>query len=324
MRRERPEPGFGPCRTSGEQHRVGRGKVVVASARGHQEHQRKHVHPAEHAPPSASWPRKEKPQPGEPERNCSRVGRAPELLQEKVVCAAQANVAGVDAAHPGKADEVVLVLPPEVACDDEQRQRHAAPEPGAAKIAAVRSQEHCAEEGDSKERHRVLGHQSKADGGPDAEPPALVVALKQPRDAPGHRDPPQQIERHVGHERAGEEYGSSNARRKCRDEHGLAAAAHGACHEPGEYGHKPAGDSGEEAESDERSSEERQLNTGQESGHRWVNNISPLEITRIGVSEQLVAVESVARAGHEMHRGQCEAEKPQRGGVFGENPMRLR
>ena len=105
---------------------------------------------------------------------------------------------------------------------------------------------------------------------------------------------------------------TSNARRKCRDEHGQASAAHGACHEPGEYGHKPAGDSGEEAESDERSSEERQLNTGQESGHRWVNNISPLEITRIGVSEQLVAVESVARAGHEMHRGECEAENPAR------------
>ena len=47
-----------------------------------------------------------------------------------------------------------------------------------------------------------------------------------------------------------------------------------------------------------------------ESSHRWVKDISPLEITRIGVSEQLVAVESVARAGHEMHRGECEAEKP--------------
>jgi hypothetical protein len=160
-------------------------------------------------------------------------------FRRKLSVRAQSNVAGVDAAHPSKADEVVLVLPPEVGCDDEQRQHHAAPEPGAAKIAAVRRQEHCGEEGDSKERHRVLGHQSKADGGPDAEPPARVVALKQPRDAPGHRDPSQQIERHVGHERAGEEYVSSNARRKCRDEHGLAAAAHGACHEPGDTATNP-------------------------------------------------------------------------------------
>jgi hypothetical protein len=97
----------------------------------------------------------------------------------------------VDAAHPGKADEVVLVLPPQVGRDDEQRKHHAAPEPGAAKIAAVRGQQRGAEEGDGKERHSVLGHQSEADGRPDAEPPAGVATLKQPHHAPGRCNPPQ-------------------------------------------------------------------------------------------------------------------------------------
>jgi type I restriction enzyme, R subunit len=39
--------------------------------------------------------------------------------------------------HPGKADEMMLVLPPEIGCAKEQRHRHPEPEPRAAKIAAV-------------------------------------------------------------------------------------------------------------------------------------------------------------------------------------------
>ncbi len=67
-----------------------------------------------------------------------------------------------------------------------------------------------------------------------------------------------------------------------------------------------------------------EFNTGQEGGHRRVNDISPLEVTRIRVGEQFVAMEPIACAGHEMHRGECEAENPKRGGVAQENPTRVR
>ena len=301
---KRAKPLFAPCGASGEQHGIGRREVVVAAASGHELDEREEVHPADHAPALAVGPGKEKPEAGQAERHRNRVEDLPELVQEEVVRAAHADVAGVDAAHPGKAQEVVLVLPPEIGRDDDERQSDAAPEPGAAKVAAVRGQQHRAQEGDGKERHGVLGHESEADEGTDGEPPAGVTALKQERDAPGHGDPPEQIEGHVGHERAGEEDGASDAGRKCRDERGLAAAADGARHQPGENGREPTGGGGEEAEADERGTEEHELDAGEERGDGRVDDVSPLEVAGVGVGEELVAVETVARACDEMQGGE--------------------
>ena len=224
-----------------------------------------------------------------------------------MVRAPKANVAGMD---PGKADEVVLVLPPEIGREDEQRQRHPAPEPESAEGAAVRGQQHPAQKGGDEESHGVLGHESQADSDADAKPPARVAALKQPHNAPGHRDPPQKVERHVGHERAGEEDGPSDARRKCRHEHSLAAAAHGARHQPGEHSHDSTSDGGEETKAYERGPEKRELDAAQEGSHRRIYDVSPLEVARIGEGEQLVSVESIARACDEMEHGKGEAKKP--------------
>jgi len=102
-----------------------RGEVVVAAAgRGKSKHG-ENEDPADHAPGLALGAAKEKPEAGKYERECHRVHDLPQLIGEEIVCAAEANVAGVDAAHPGEADELVVALPPEVGRDDKHCERDA-------------------------------------------------------------------------------------------------------------------------------------------------------------------------------------------------------
>ena len=83
---------------------------------------------------------------------------------------------------------------------------------------------------------------AEADGRPDREPPARILRAKQARGAPGDRDPAENIKRHIGKKRAGEDHRPPDARRHRSHENCLAFAAQLTRDEPAENSYQANGD----------------------------------------------------------------------------------
>src|SRR5690606_38456578 len=139
----------------------------------------KNGHPAQQTVSAPGLAGQVENQPGDPQRQREGVGGQPQLIEQEVVGAANADIAGADVVQEVERDKVMLELPDQVGQEDEQREGHAAPQPGAAQVAAGRRQQHGQDQGGHTDGDGIFGHHAQADDGSNGRPPAGIVRLEQ-------------------------------------------------------------------------------------------------------------------------------------------------
>ncbi len=223
------------------------------------------------------------------------AGGFPKLIEQEVVGEPLANVAGVDAVEPLEPDEMMMDLPEEVGQAEEEGEGGSGPEPGRFELAAGGSEEESGEDAENEEAEGVAGHEAEADGGADREPPARVLGAEEAGGRIGGEDPPEVVERRVGHETAAEQGESADGEGGGGGELGPALTTHFAGGEAGEEEREPLGEGCKEAESAERVAEEDELYAGEERREGWVDDVAPGEV--MGVIERERARRGGIRTG---------------------------
>ncbi len=170
-----------------------------------------------------------------------------------------------------------------------------------------------AEDAEDENADGVAGHEAEADGGAHAEPPARVLGAEDARDGVSREDPPEIVERRVGHEAAVEEAEAADSDGGGGDKLGPAPAADGAGGEAGENHRQTLSQGDEAAEAAQRGPEQEQLDAGEERREGRIDDVTPGEVVGVVVCEKFIAMEAVTDVDGDMEQDDGEAEQDQEG-----------
>ena len=190
-----------------------------------------------------------------------------------------------------------------------------APEPGRAQISAIRREDERNEDAGREKQDRVLGEHAEPHGRAGGGEPAGILGAEETGHAPCRSHPPEKVERHVRQKGAREKDRTLDASRNRGDQHGLPLAAVLARDEAAEHREQTHGNGGKRAKANEAGPEERQLDPREPCRERSVDHVAPIEMARIRVCEQFVAVKAVTAAGGDVDQGECESGDPDRRGI---------
>ncbi len=212
-------PGFQRRGSGGEERRVGRGEVVRLGALRHQDDENRHVSPAQH-PERPPGPREQQPaESREPDRKRERMHLDDLLGKELQRRQRHVLVRG------GVADELqrrraVRRLPDQMRQEEENRDRATQPDPGAAEVPALGSEQQPGEHPAAEEEHAVLVLQAEAADQAEEKPELRIATL----DDADHRQSPERPEEDVeGVHRKdveGKEVDRSDQSAQCREDLG--------------------------------------------------------------------------------------------------------
>ena len=291
------QPAFASGGTHGNQHWVRFCDVIEAALIEPEYQHRNQVHEGDHAIAPIA---KVGIQANEPYRSGEEIGAGPELADQKSICAAFADVAGVNVLEEGVGDEVVSNEPEDVRRKDDESDCDAGPEPLRREVPACGRKRHADENSGNVKDDGVFGEQREAESRTDGEPPTGIFCFKQANGEPGHERPPQKCERGVLKLCCLED----GKRRECDRKRGgdlrKAAAPEVTRHQTADDNHDGLANDGKHAQADHGEPEEAEADALDEWREWRVRHKAPIEMPSIRQELQLVAMKSVPAIGQDV------------------------